>query len=245
MGTCRGDVLSPLTRVLAELERRLDRARAESDGQDLLEPLHASNAAIAEELEELQTFVLCMIGEEDAAAEPDRGYVPIDARLLDDRAAAARRLTRRIHATQEAELRRKGWRFEQGEWAPPTNEPLVSSVEIETKGNHSLVKVWIRHQSVGALLCAKEDAEALRNLLLLEHAAAGRRLFHPALDRVRHLLWVLRGASEKVKAEGFDRIDHLLTGEPMRNELVRDATDDEMRGALEAYDATKRAGEGD
>jgi hypothetical protein len=89
-------------------------------------------------------------------------------------------------------------------------KPLVTSVEVETKGNHSLVKVWVHHQSVGALLCANEDAEPLCALLIPQP-----RDFTPSLDTVRALLNALRGAPAHVRAYGFDRIDRLLTGAPM------------------------------
>ncbi len=66
-------VRSPLVRVLAEIERRIGLCTAARSTDETGAYAGLTLGAIAHELQSLQTFVLCMIGEEDRGA----GVLPV------------------------------------------------------------------------------------------------------------------------------------------------------------------------
>lgn len=47
-------------------------------------------------------------------------------------------------------------------------EPFITSVKVDTKGNHDHVWVFVEGKCVGSLVCGKGDGERLQNILLSE-----------------------------------------------------------------------------
>ncbi len=139
-------------------------------------------------------------------------------------------------------------------------KPLVSSVVVHTEGAHEAVNVWLRGAHVGKLLVGKGQGEALRAVLLSEHAQPSRS---PDEWLIKDFNVLYRAAWAAMTAEPdargnvdealFDALDaQLLRLKPAFDltEGVRSAARETgtihppPSDALANYAATKKAGEG-
>jgi hypothetical protein len=68
-------------------------------------------------------------------------------------------------------------------------DPFVTSVQVETNGNHDRVTVFVRHQQVGSLISGKGDGERLQNILLSEKYFGTGRVPEGPITAHEKLAW--------------------------------------------------------